>query len=279
MRAFALGIVVSVTLVSIGARADDAQKARTLYQAGTVHYEEGDWARALDEFQAAYRYSPKAALLYNIAQCHDKLGQLDETIDALRRYLEATPDASDRSSVEGWLRALEATKAAKQAPTPAPAPPPAPAPAAAVVEAPAAALPVDPPDADPLSHAGRLGAVAGVDVDGKGRGVVALAGATYGLGDFVEVGLTALLGGHQGLEPSVTALLLRGAWKPTIAVGAPTFFVDGARAGVHGTLGVQWDPVDTHGVFLGVGVMRFFSAPANFDETILVPTLGVQGRL
>jgi hypothetical protein len=142
-----------------------------------------------------------------------------------------------------------------------------------VVEQPA----IDTPAARP-THRGQVGVSARADVDGEGRGAVLALGVTYGLGHFLEIGLAALLGGHRGVEPGVTALLARGPFKPAIYVGAPVYFVDGVRAGVHAAVGILWDPADHMGVFAGAGIEHFPSVPPGYDSTIFVPSAGLQVR-
>lgn len=144
-----------VLLAASGARADDAVRAKTLYDAGLVYYQEGNFQRALESFDAAYATAPRAELLYNIAQCHDRLGRADETITYLVRYLDAAPNAPDRTTVEAWMRSLESrVKQSSQpvdpppavAPAPSPAPPPpATPPAAALAPRPEPAASAAPP--------------------------------------------------------------------------------------------------------------------------------------
>jgi hypothetical protein len=146
------------------------------------------------------------------------------------------------------------------------------APPAAVRDAPAEPAPT-------LSHRGQFGAVARADIDGLSAGVVPAFGLAYGIGDYVEVNTCALVGKSKGVEPGVTVLFLRGAWKPRLSVAVPIFIVDGAQPGVRGAAGVQWDPVRHFGVFVDLGVAAFPSAPVGFQKVVFVPTIGVEPRL
>jgi len=130
-----------------------------------------------------------------------------------------------------------------------------------------------------LGHGGQIGASARTDIDGKGRGAILAVGLTIGLGAWLEPGVWALLGTTRGVEPGVSCLLARGAWKPFVYAGMPVFIPDGAHVGIHGSVGLQWDPSPHAGVHLGIGVEHFFSAPPGYDRTILVPSAGLQARL
>lgn len=54
---------------------------------------------------AQAQYSQRA--LYNIAQCHQKLGHVDEALTFYKTYLRRAPDALNRSEVERRIQDLE----------------------------------------------------------------------------------------------------------------------------------------------------------------------------
>jgi hypothetical protein len=66
-----LGFGVAVALASVppAAIADDATESRFLDQLARREYAARRWDRALDAFLAAYRATPNARLLYNVALC------------------------------------------------------------------------------------------------------------------------------------------------------------------------------------------------------------------
>jgi iron complex outermembrane receptor protein len=175
------GIVMAVALLlSSGVQAQKASsanapskekaEAKMHYDQGTVRFNLDEWPQAIEEFKAAYRVFPDATFLYNIAQCHRKMGNVTEALSFYRKYLRERPDAPNRAEVEKRIDELEASKAAQPvAPLPV-----APAPAAVVPEPIASpAAPVAPPAAAPEASpslgsaapvAAQVPAPAGVDV-------------------------------------------------------------------------------------------------------------------
>jgi tetratricopeptide (TPR) repeat protein len=131
-RPFPWPLLLAGALLASPARADDdADRAagRVLYQNGATLYEEGQYERAIEAWEAAYALTREPDLLYNIANALERLGRLREAIDKLNEFRVYAPEDA-RLTTERRLRALEDRLAAEQAaaPTPAPAPTPTPAP-------------------------------------------------------------------------------------------------------------------------------------------------------
>jgi len=85
----------------------DAQ-ARAAYQIAAAAFTEGQFERALTQFQRAYELSPRPQLLFNIGTTHDRLRHSEPALQAFERYLAAVPDAPNRASVLARLDALRA---------------------------------------------------------------------------------------------------------------------------------------------------------------------------
>src|SRR5262245_17847071 len=81
---------------------DPLAQARGLYEAGTAAYEAGRYRDALAAFDKAYRSVKLPTLLFNIAVCHEKLGEYREAVENLRAYL-ATDYVKERDVVERKL--------------------------------------------------------------------------------------------------------------------------------------------------------------------------------
>lgn len=129
------------------------------------------------------------------------------------------------------------------------------------------------------SHARQLGAVLRADIDARGRGLATAVGITYGVGSVLDVGVAALLARDKGVEPGATLFLLDGPLKPMVSVGVPIFFVDGARPGMRGSAGLQWDPSRWFGLFAQLGVSYFPGAPEGYESVVVLPSVGIQPRL
>jgi hypothetical protein len=101
------------------AQGDARTQAREHYASGRRLYEQGEYTGAIREFAAADALAPSGLNDFNIALCHDKLGQPDEAVRFYRSYLTRTPNAANRAQVEATVARLEqqiaAAKAAKDA--------------------------------------------------------------------------------------------------------------------------------------------------------------------
>jgi tetratricopeptide (TPR) repeat protein len=111
----------------------DTKTAREHYKRGVAHYDLNEYAPALEEFKAAYRAVQDPSLLFNIAQCHRRLGQKGDALYFYRSYLRRSPEAPNRAEAERHIQELERELASvPSAPPPVAASPPAPVPAVVV---------------------------------------------------------------------------------------------------------------------------------------------------
>ncbi|HEY6881912.1 MAG TPA: tetratricopeptide repeat protein [Polyangiales bacterium] len=107
------GALTPAVLRAEGIPADE--EARSLFVLGRTAFEEGRFDVALQEFEASHALSRKPELLYNIAQCHDRLRHDQDAIAAFERYLADAPEAENRPAIEARLRVLR--EAVEQADT------------------------------------------------------------------------------------------------------------------------------------------------------------------
>jgi tetratricopeptide (TPR) repeat protein len=162
-------VLAPAQVFAAGADAERIRGARAHYEQAVAHYNLDEFAPALAEFREAYRLKPDPSFLFNIAQCHRKLGENAAALDFYRKYLRSLPDAPNRADVErviSELREREASPAVPAAPGAAEAPPaaagaaaepevrpapppavlvPAPAPEATLGASPAPAVPAPTP--------------------------------------------------------------------------------------------------------------------------------------
>jgi tetratricopeptide (TPR) repeat protein len=128
----ALGLLV--VCAAGEARAQDASlnRARDAFEKAQGLFEQGKYAEAAAEFEAAFQARPFAQFLFNVGACHEKLRDYEKAAGYYKRYIEQEPNAPDRKKVEKRIEALEKAaaelKATPATPTPdgsAPASPPA----------------------------------------------------------------------------------------------------------------------------------------------------------
>jgi len=96
----------------VAAPPDATEQARAHFRKGTELYREARYREAIAEFEAAQRLKPHGVIYFNLAQCHERLGDLPAALQAYHEYLRAVPDASDRSTVLAAMANLEARLAA-----------------------------------------------------------------------------------------------------------------------------------------------------------------------
>lgn len=91
---YAISILL-VAMTSLVAHAQD-DEARIHFEAGNLHYTEANYEAALSEFTRAFELSNRPALLFNMSQCHERLGQLPEAISTLERYIAGIEDEAEK---------------------------------------------------------------------------------------------------------------------------------------------------------------------------------------
>lgn len=134
---------------------DPDAAARAHFARGRAAYEHGDFAVALDAFQAAYAASQHPKLLYNLGLAEQRLGNASGAVEAFESYL-AWGQGDREEEVRGRLAALR--DLAKQQP-----PPSAPGPAETAAAAPPepSPPPAAPVDSAPPSRSRRVWWIAG----------------------------------------------------------------------------------------------------------------------
>jgi hypothetical protein len=95
---------------------DAVATAKARFKQGTAYYNLNRFAQALVEFEAAYLAAPDPAFLFNIGQCHRKMGHRAEALGFYRTYLRNAPSAPNRADVEKLIQELEAARPAKATP-------------------------------------------------------------------------------------------------------------------------------------------------------------------
>src|SRR6516162_10067462 len=105
MRVFVALLLLGLTPAH-AAESENVEVARAHFNTAKVYFANGEFEKALAEFQAAARYSPRPELLYNIGRCFEQMGDAAQALANYRRYLKAVPNAGDRGEVEQAIEQL-----------------------------------------------------------------------------------------------------------------------------------------------------------------------------
>ncbi|RMH44053.1 MAG: tetratricopeptide repeat protein [Deltaproteobacteria bacterium] len=110
--ALAVAVVVASIVPPPAAQADErpdraTARARAHFERGEALFALGRFREALAEYEAAFEAKPLPQFLFNVAQCHRNLGNLDDAIFTYRKYLKLAPNAPNRAAVEALIRDLE----------------------------------------------------------------------------------------------------------------------------------------------------------------------------
>jgi hypothetical protein len=89
-------------------QAGATDQARQHFARGKQLFATGDYRGAIAEFAAADKIAPSPLLEFNIALCHERLGERAEAVRRYRLYLERVPAATNRKVVEDKIARLEA---------------------------------------------------------------------------------------------------------------------------------------------------------------------------
>ncbi len=103
-------------------RAQD-EAARAHFQSGAAYYDSGEYEDAAREFMRAYDMSQRAALFYNIALAYQGMGDLENAVTYLERYLNDVQEIPNRATLERRLENLKLRAEQQQQPQATPAPP------------------------------------------------------------------------------------------------------------------------------------------------------------
>lgn len=157
-------LVLALPCAGAAAPSNAATQAAQVYAQGVAAFKAANYKTALSRFERAYKLDPAPVLLYNIARCHEEMGNAKKSIEGFRLYLARQPDSPDRPDVERRIRVMEAILS-RQAAAPPTAPPsaaPPSAPASVVSAAPPPEAPWQRPWGVGLTAAGALGVGMGI---------------------------------------------------------------------------------------------------------------------
>lgn len=88
---------------------DPKDKASAYYKLGKAKHEAGDYAAALEYFLNAYNAMPNPAVYIPISDCYENLGNIQEAVNYLEKYVQEKPDAGNIVAMKEKLEKLKAT--------------------------------------------------------------------------------------------------------------------------------------------------------------------------
>lgn len=97
------------------ASTENESKAREAFQAGRAYYGNGEFDKAAEAFEEAYRLSSRDVLFYNIYLAYRDANEPERAADALRNYLTRVSAIDNRAQLEARLTALDEGIAARKA--------------------------------------------------------------------------------------------------------------------------------------------------------------------
>src|SRR5262245_56095316 len=115
-----IAVIVLAAISAAPARAQDAEKARQLFQQGSKYYDLGQFDKAIEAWQQGYDQKPDPGFLYNIAQAYRQKQDATKAIFFYKGYLRNSPKAHNRSEVEQKIAALQKQLDAGGSSTPPP---------------------------------------------------------------------------------------------------------------------------------------------------------------
>ena len=82
-------------------------QAKAAYSEGVAAFRGEKFSTALTHFERAFKLDPAPVLLYNLARCHEELGDYPKAIENYELYLTRQPQASDRVNVQERVRQMK----------------------------------------------------------------------------------------------------------------------------------------------------------------------------
>lgn len=99
------------------ALADPKQDAKAHFAAGQEAYQRDDYAKAIEEFSAAYALDPAPVYLYNTAVAYELWGKKEKSVEFYLQYLPHA-EAKERPAIEAKITSLGGTLPEKPATPP-----------------------------------------------------------------------------------------------------------------------------------------------------------------
>lgn len=125
-----------------------------------------------------------------------------------------------------------------------------------------------------------------VPFDRAPRGAAVLVGATGDITEQLRAQAALIIGPKRDTDVTLSGafggasfMFLTGSLRPIVSAGFPIFFSNGARVGIRGAGGVEYQ-INRHiSVIAEIGLEYIFNPEPMYVQNIFVPALGASGRL
>ncbi len=112
LRRIWVGGLVFLLLSLHGLQSASAQKAASAeytqaFSDAKAAFKAGDFAKAAESFKLAFEITPKGNLLYNIALCYEKAGDVENAVRFYSRFVDAVPGSKKVPSVQDKIGDLK----------------------------------------------------------------------------------------------------------------------------------------------------------------------------
>jgi tetratricopeptide (TPR) repeat protein len=101
--------------VLAAAQPDATALARAAAKEARLAYDTGDFGKALEKYEEAYRLKPVPALQFNLGQCHRQLGHWERAVYFFERFLDAGPPEEQAAEVRPLLEEVKQKLGEQQA--------------------------------------------------------------------------------------------------------------------------------------------------------------------
>src|SRR5262245_516082 len=110
-------IVVALVLGAgmAAAQPDAREQAKSHFKQARAHQQAGEYARAAEEYKAAYALDPRPETLFNIAQAYRLAGDKPAALEHFKRYLDGQPSGAPADEARAFVAELERQIAEDQA--------------------------------------------------------------------------------------------------------------------------------------------------------------------
>ena len=101
-----VALIALTASVSADPDPDAADRAKAHFKQAKAYEAAGQFARAADEFNAAYELDPRPEMLFNIGQAFRLAGAKREALDYFNRYIDEQPDGAGAAEARQHIATL-----------------------------------------------------------------------------------------------------------------------------------------------------------------------------